>query len=287
MTDLWHQLRSENIGGSDIAALFGESPYSTRYKLWHEKKGNLLPPDLDADERVQAGKFMEAGALAWANAKWGTEFFQPFVYVKHPRVVGMGCTPDAFDLANSDRMAQVKIVDGLQFFKDWDAEGNQIIQAPLHILLQVQHEMLCCERSVSWLIVLVGGNRLFHMICEADAIIAATLVGGVQAFWQSQRDGVEPAPDFARDGVAIEQFRKRLPVIDVLDLNGNGYFRERAKECLAATVQRNRLNDELDALHAEIGHLAGNAQLVRCDDMLLKFYPHRKNPKITTEGAVL
>ncbi len=287
MTDLWHKLRSENIGGSEIAGLFNESPYTTLYKIWHQKKGNLIADDLDADERVQAGKFMEAGAIAWANSKWGTSFYQPYCYIKHPTVVGMGCTPDALDREDQSSMAQIKIVDSLQFSREWDSEGDTITKAPLHILLQVQHEMECADKSESWLIVLVGGNRLLYMVCKRDRIVGAMLTGHVFNFWCSISENHEPPPDFTRDGDSIHQIKRSLPVMDYLDLNGNEYFRKLAKDCLSATVGRNRLQDEVDAINAEIRHLVGNAALVRCDDMLLKFYPHRKNPKITTEGITL
>src|SRR4051812_48200660 len=139
----------------------------SRYQLWHEKKGNLATANLDADERIQAGKFMEAGAIAWANSKWGTDFYQPHVYFRHNLTLGMGCTPDALS-GSSSLMAQVKIVDSLQFSREWDYEGSEITRAPLHILLQVQHELECAEKDHSWLIVLVGGNRLYRMICMRD-----------------------------------------------------------------------------------------------------------------------
>src|SRR5438876_1235420 len=95
MSQLWHDLRAKHVGGSEVAALFNESPYLTRYQLWNIKAGLIEPPNLDDDERVQAGQFLEDGIVSWANKKWNMNFTRAGVYVKHATVEGMGCTPDA------------------------------------------------------------------------------------------------------------------------------------------------------------------------------------------------
>ena len=50
----WLKLRESDVTSSDVAALFGESPYTTEFELYHRKKNGL--------------------ALAWEDndrAKWG------------------------------------------------------------------------------------------------------------------------------------------------------------------------------------------------------------------------
>ena len=48
----WHELHSQHIGGSDVAALFGLSPYSSRWQLWMEKAGKLPPEDISGNKAV-------------------------------------------------------------------------------------------------------------------------------------------------------------------------------------------------------------------------------------------
>ena len=58
----WHELRAKHVGGSEVAALFGRSPYSTPWQMWMEKAGKL---DRPFDERwTRAGKFFEADIRA-------------------------------------------------------------------------------------------------------------------------------------------------------------------------------------------------------------------------------
>lgn len=40
----WHELRARGIGGSDIAAILGISPFESPFSLWHRKRGTLPPP---------------------------------------------------------------------------------------------------------------------------------------------------------------------------------------------------------------------------------------------------
>lgn len=280
--DVWKSLRAQNIGGSEIASLFGESPYLSYYKLWNIKNGFILEDDLDTDDRIQSGKFLEGGAIAWANKKWGTDFYQPGVYIRHVIVSGMACTPDALS-NNPDIMAQIKIVDSLQFAINWKAQGDVIIEAPLYILLQVQHEMECAKKSESWLIVLVGGNRLFHMICKYDRDIGITLCNAVEEFW---RIDTAPKPDFKLDGDVINQIRKKLPEKENIDFTGDKYIYKLIRSGLAATVKRNKMQDQVEAINSEILYLVGNAANVRCGDMMLKFYKGQKTPRYVSQKEI-
>lgn len=284
MSELWHNLRAENIGGSEVAALFGESPYLTYYRLWHEKRGLIEPENLDESERIQAGKFLEAGALQWANYRWGMEFYQPQQYIRHPSIMGMGCTPDAFSSHDPDIMAQVKIVDGIQFNLKWDAEGDTITHAPLDIMLQVQHEMECAQMAYNWLIVLVNGNRLYRMICKYDLVIAKLIRENVQKFWAMEHP---PEPNFRRDPETIHALRARMPAKEYVDMSDDRYLYRLVKNAMRATKIARNAKDKVDMLNAEVAYFVGNAKHIRCRDILLHYYDGRKTPKYSTEKDVL
>lgn len=272
MSQAWHDLRAKNVGGSEVAALFGVSPYMTKYKLWNIKAGVMPPDDLDNDERVQAGNYLEAGIIEWANKKWEANFLRPKIYVEHKAVFGMGCTPDAIwnGPANEDNiLAQVKLVDGLEFRNKWVAEGDIITEAPLHILLQVQHELECLQMEEAWLIVCVGGNRLFRMIVKADAEIASILRKAVIGFWLSMDANTPPEPDFGRDGETIKEIRKRLPETEALDIQED-HVHHLFKKSLRLSKRAKLADDELARVDAEIEFLIGNAKIITCRDLIAK-----------------
>lgn len=275
MSEQWHKLRRENIGGSDVAALFGHG-YISKYELWHIKKGNVEPAYLDNNERVQAGQFLEAGVIAWANHRWNLNFKQPRAYAKHPRISGMGCTPDAFDYAYGvednkpvgvDRIAQIKCVDGLQFAKELENDGEIITHAPLHIMLQCQHEMACTGATENWLIVLVGGNRLYRMVVERDDQVIKIIEDAVVAFWRTVEEGVEPAPDYVADGGTIRTLREKLNVIEEVDLSDDDDLLELLEGLHGATSQRKICAEAEERHKNKLIHLYGEYERIRCGDM--------------------
>jgi putative phage-type endonuclease len=45
----WHAVRATGIGGSEIAAVLGLSPYESRFSLWHRKQ-QLAAPTMENDQ---------------------------------------------------------------------------------------------------------------------------------------------------------------------------------------------------------------------------------------------
>ena len=289
MSDLWHGLKKENIGGSEIAALFDESPYTTVYKLWHQKRGNIERDDLDDVERIQGGTFLEVGIMNWANHRWKLDLYQPQVYVQHGSVKGMGCTPDCYSRSNLQLQAQIKNVDKWEFSeeKGWSSQGDTITAAPLHIMLQVQHEMECTGRAESLLIVCVGGNRLLRMWCERDEEIGAILRKKVAEFWTMP----EPEPDFKRDGDSIRAIKKKLKHVDAVDWSDDKDLYKLLKKAKQTRVKIAQLQDDLEPIENEIFQ-AYEGKAIRCRDIFLRVInragsENRKGSislKITMEG---
>ncbi|MGN6609955.1 MAG: YqaJ viral recombinase family protein [Jatrophihabitans sp.] len=54
----WHAARASRLGGSEVAAVVGLSPWESRFSLWHRKSG-LFVEDRDNDE-MRAGREFEA-----------------------------------------------------------------------------------------------------------------------------------------------------------------------------------------------------------------------------------
>ncbi|MFD7964054.1 YqaJ viral recombinase family protein [Streptomyces zaomyceticus] len=61
-TPEWHAARASGIGGSEIAAVLGLSPYESRFSLWHRKKGLVGP--VEESEPMYWGKVHEPGIAA-------------------------------------------------------------------------------------------------------------------------------------------------------------------------------------------------------------------------------
>lgn len=208
--DHWHELRAKHIGGSDVAALFGLSPYATKWQLWMEKAGKLTPEDLSNNPYVQAGTFLESGIAAWAASKWGLPMRKVREYYTADDCPGLGATLD-FETEHGGVPVEIK----------WSSRGygwlyadDVITSAPDNYILQAQHQMACYGGDYAWLVALIDNEPRRMKIKRSESIIAS-IKTEVAEFWQSIADNVEPDPDFNLDGDAISRLLEQAPITDV------------------------------------------------------------------------
>lgn len=83
------------VGGSDVAAIFGVSLWTTPLELWLIKKGRIKPPEKNNANQLQMGHLLEPIAAYWYEQKSGnavTEDTNLYQHADHP-----------YALANFDR----------------------------------------------------------------------------------------------------------------------------------------------------------------------------------------
>lgn len=257
MTAITREERLKWVGASEVAALLGVSPYTTKFEIWHAKKGNIPAANLDGSERVEAGRFLEPAIAAWANHKWNWDVRNVPDYRPHGTVAGMGASLD-FETGDGEPV-EVKNVDYLVFRDKWEHEGEALISAPDHILVQVQAQMACtpgAERA--WIIVCVGGNTIYRMPVDRHLGLIAKIEREVAAFWQSIRDNVEPKPDFSADLDTIGMLYSKGDG-GVVDLTGSNRIPELCATYLHAKADEKSAKARADAALAEIKEAVGTA----------------------------
>lgn len=206
----WHEVRSKHIGGSEIAALFGLSTFTSKWQLWMEKSGRIPPEDISGNKAVQAGTFLESGIAAWAAHRWGMSVTKVADYYTADDTPGMGAS---FDFITAEGRP-VEIKWSSAFVSHWEYEGDTIIDAPEAYILQVQHQLACTDAEYGWLIALIHDEPRRMKIPRNDNIIGA-IKGEVTSFWNSIAAGVEPEPDLNVDGEAIAKLMHVTPITDI------------------------------------------------------------------------
>jgi putative phage-type endonuclease len=205
----WHELRSQHIGASDVAALFDMSPFTTLWQLWMEKSGKLPPEDLSDNKSVQAGTFLESGIANWAAHRWDMKIEKVVDYYTADDCPGMGASLDF----QTDGGHPVEIKwsahgDG------WEYEGDTITCAPDNYVLQVLHQMACTDAEYGWLIALIR-NEPRRMKVPRSVEIISKIKSHVAKFWDSVRAGEEPPVDFDKDGDAVVRLLDFVPMSEV------------------------------------------------------------------------
>lgn len=284
----WHELRAQNIGGSDVAALLGVSPYKSKWQLFMEKSGKLEAEDLSQNKAVQAGVYLEAGIAKWASDIWFMNLEKSNVYHTVDDVPGMGASLDYYEPGG----APVEIKWSSRGH-GWHYEGEWIIEAPEYYLLQVQHQIACVGASHGWLIALIDNEPRRMLVQRHDRVIDA-IKSGITQFWADIRNGVEPDPDFSLDGDAIGRLMESTPYAEIeLDSDAAPLFlqfktaRDTAK---LATERADELKAELLLLaqkRMEQSNAPTDKAIVRCGDNKMSISKIAPNPgKEVTEDMV-
>ena len=83
------------VGGSDVAAIFGVSPWMTPLELWMEKKGRRKRAAKDNPSQLQMGHLLEPIAAYWYAEKTGNAVTEDTNLYQH--------ADHSYALANFDR----------------------------------------------------------------------------------------------------------------------------------------------------------------------------------------
>lgn len=208
----WHALRKLHIGSSEAAALFNESPWSTRWQLYHEKRGSLSEVFAETTA-MTGGRHLEPAIAAWAQDHFGLQLRKVRRYLQHDTVEGMGASLD-YEEFGGGTLIPTEIKWSL-WGDGWEVEGDDIVDAPLYYLMQVQHQLACMPGAPHGQIIAFLRSGLRRMIVPRRPKIITALEDEVEKFWAQVRDSVEPDADFAKDAVAIAALAYVNPLCQV------------------------------------------------------------------------
>lgn len=208
----WLALRTMDVTSTEVAALFGLSPYITQFELWHRKKEGTVVK-IEENERMKWGTRLQdsiANGIA-QDQSWKVrrmdEYFRDselrigssFDFEIMEFIPGVPAGPDERGLL------EIKNVDALIFRDGWAFDEDGDLEAPPHIELQVQHQMLLTKRPVVYLGALVGGNKVQLIERRPDESVFKAITQKVTDFWESIDANRPPTPDFIRDAEYISQ----------------------------------------------------------------------------------
>ena len=229
----WHALRAKHVGASEVAILFGVAPdyMPGVYSLWQTKAGRVPPPTVD-NPRTRWGLLLEEAIAAGAAESEGWDV-QPGRYASH---WGLGATLDRIiaapgpndDGADGPGVLELKNADWLVHRRSWGDEP------PLHILLQLQAQLLATGYSWGAVAVLIGGNELRVYRYAARKKLQAEIMQRVSAFWASVRDTRPPPPDGNDDTFRVLRVLEPEVVDEAIDLSNDNVAPVLCAEYLAA-----------------------------------------------------
>ena len=226
----WLALRHTHISSTESAALFGLSPYTTSFELAVMKKSPDVPEEYKQNERMTWGLRLQraiaqgiaedygvkvravSGYASLPESKLGASFDYEIVGLKEVEPPGdtkyWECDQILRDMYKSGGpgVLEIKNVDSLVFKNEWHENDEAIgIEAPAHIEMQVQHQLLCCERNWAAIGVLVGGNRQILLTRERDREVGKSIQVKAGKFWKGIAGGHMPPIKMPEDADIIRQ----------------------------------------------------------------------------------
>lgn len=163
-SDEWHAARRNRLGGSEIAAVMGLSPYESKFSLWHRKMGfagrKPQNPEMDWGNRLEPivlDKFFEGEG----RTRYG-EAGATYVSKERP---WQSATPDAF--ASVDARPELVEVKTSPFGEGWGPAGTDEI--PIYYRCQVLWYLDVFGMDVCHVPVLISGCDYREYRIELDA----------------------------------------------------------------------------------------------------------------------
>lgn len=264
----WLEERRSGIGGSDIAAIAGLSPYKTPMAVFLDKHGGATA---DADNETQAmywGTVLEEIVAQEYKSRTGRRIQRVNQILRHPRYEWAIAHIDRaiinYDIAGrvfwrngrltTDRLLECKTANGFmaQF---WGDTGTD--QVPDHYLLQCQWYMGVTSAEYCDLSVLIGGQNymIFSLLRDNDLITHLLTIG--ERFWRNTKQGLPPDPATSAEANRIwpQSQAGKTAIVDAS-------IAEACAELGHIAAQRKQLEAQEDALQTQVKKAFGDAEVI-------------------------
>lgn len=204
--EAWLANRKRDVTASDVAALFGKSPYKTMLALYAEKAG-LVAPDTEENDAMKRGRYIEPAILAAArehDAFIGKQLTPATFYYRSPSL-RLGATPDALLFEQGKEgfePVDAKSVASYAFDTNW-ADG-----VPLHIQLQVLVQAMLLDAPRGWVAcgVMTADFPVHIFEVPRSAKAEQMILTAAAAFWSAIEAGEAPPPTAGDHGTLTALF---------------------------------------------------------------------------------
>lgn len=286
----WCAVRTKGIGGSDVGAICGVSPFSSARKIYLQKTGQFedaLKPGAAAAERMHFGHLLEPIVA--------DEFARRELTADKGRAGWYLCSLDAtvchkdhpWMRANVDRLimdADNKIVGILECkttseYNDEEWANGDILLSYIYQLNWYMHIL-----DIKWgaFACLVGGNKFYsYEVYRNDELLQDTIVPAATAFWFDNVGKLVEPPLQANDTEFVNE------VFTEVKKNSEVMLEDEEADNLAfsiveAKAQIKRLEKIVEEAQNRLKERLGNNEIGYCRNYTVKWSPRSQTRVDTT-----
>lgn len=260
-TEHWLAMRKQDVTSTESAALFGMSPYITQFELWHAKKSGQAR-EFKTNERMTWGNRLEAAIAHGIADDMGWEIEPMKDYFRLPELRA-GSSFD-FRITSLDAPAhlEIKNVDYLAFRDGWIEHDDGTIEAPEHIEMQVQHQMMVSGYPRAFIGAFIAGNRGVVIMRERDEAVIAAMRAAIAEFWRTVDAGEEPAPVMPGDAAAVIRLNQYAKPGKILDAGSDADITALVEKYKVASTAEKRAEEDKEVAKAQLFERIGDAEKV-------------------------
>lgn len=255
----WHAARANGIGGSEIAAVMGLSPYESRFSLWHRKKGLIGP--VEESPQMRWGKKHEPTICAEF-----AELHPDAGVVPSPTFAAAG---RPWQIANPDRLLvgtkpatsrPEALLEAKTAYDDegWGEEGTDQIPVWYRAQCLWYLDVLGVDRC--HIAVLIGTCDYREYVVEYDLADALRMRDAAVEFMRTL--AANERPDIDGHSATYQAIREIPEGLDPVDVEIPTELRDRFH---AAQDQAWLAEDELTACKGELLDHIGTGQRAVCE----------------------
>lgn len=181
--------RTKFLGGSDIAAILGISPWKTPLQLWRDKTQPAMPENADPERLkvLSRGKRLEPYVLDMARQEFGMVIVSANERYLDSDVPYFAAEIDA---ETADENIEIKTVHPFKA-KEWGVEDSDSL--PLHYVAQVMWGLGVRPKPRTVVLALIGDDLRRYVVERDDEAISA-IRGRASDFWTQHVEAMVPPP---------------------------------------------------------------------------------------------
>ena len=249
----WMEDRRKGVGASEIAVLFGLSPWQTIRELWHEK---VYGCSYEAGSEIfHWGHEMEDLVAAEFQRRTGEIVSDP----PAPIIIGekdhYRASLDKVVLEDDEPVAALE----LKNLHEGRHAEYRVAGPSIGYLLQLQYQMAVADLEYGYLAVLFGGQRFGAWRVVASPSVQAEIFRRVDEFWGYVERKEEPPETLGTRGVSTDPFKLML---------SDPAWEEKLAELDELRIRKAKIEKDEKILKAQIKEVLGDFQSAEAGEMV-------------------
>lgn len=251
--------RTKYIGGSDIAAILGVSPWRNIVDLWMDK----ITPRAENGQNAAAkrrGSRLEPYIIDMIREEHGLH-----IVANNQRYIDAELPFLAAEIdAETEHFENIEIKTVHPFkAKEWGEHGTD--ELPLHYVAQVQHGLGVTGRNVCRVYALIGDELKPYVVERDDELIAAMREKAADFWNRYVLPKVQPPIDYEHKDI-IDTLKRLYPGTDGTIVEANAMHEHWRAVYQTASEMRGHYDAILDGARAHLLAEMGNSSAIKFND---------------------